>query len=101
MTRTLILVKHAMSASEPAVPSREWHLSDAGRAPCLPLAEQHEGRVPQRAFLPLPGISSRIGAHGGVVGIELRPVSPLIFLLDETLGIRVHHDPPSTTVYTV
>lgn len=40
MMRTLILIKHAMPALEPGVPSREWHLSDAGRARCLPLAEQ-------------------------------------------------------------
>ena len=40
MMRTLILVKHAMPTLEPEVPSRAWHLSDAGRARCLPLAEQ-------------------------------------------------------------
>jgi len=39
MSRRLILVKHAMPALEPGVPSREWRLSDAGRARCLPLAE--------------------------------------------------------------
>jgi broad specificity phosphatase PhoE len=36
----LILVKHAMPALEPGVPSRAWRLSDAGRAGCLPLADQ-------------------------------------------------------------
>lgn len=36
--RTLLLVKHAMPALEPGVPSREWRLSDAGRARCIPLA---------------------------------------------------------------
>lgn len=44
--RTLILVKHAMPALEPDVPSREWHLSAAGRARCLPLAEQIAGYTP-------------------------------------------------------
>ena len=38
--RTLILVKHAMPALEPGVPSREWRLSDVGRALCIPLAER-------------------------------------------------------------
>ncbi len=38
MSRTLILVKHAMPALEPDLPSRQWRLSDAGRASCLPLA---------------------------------------------------------------
>lgn len=36
----LILVKHAMPAREPDVPSRDWHLSDTGRARCIPLAER-------------------------------------------------------------
>jgi len=38
MARTLILVKHAMPALEPGVPSRDWHLSDLGRERCIPLA---------------------------------------------------------------
>jgi broad specificity phosphatase PhoE len=35
----LILVKHAMPDIDPAVPSREWRLSDDGRASCERLAE--------------------------------------------------------------
>ncbi|MDQ6833443.1 MAG: phosphoglycerate mutase family protein [Chloroflexota bacterium] len=38
MARTLIVVKHAMPALEPGVPSRDWRLSDMGRAQCIPLA---------------------------------------------------------------
>ncbi|MGI8690651.1 MAG: histidine phosphatase family protein [Thermomicrobiales bacterium] len=38
MARMLILVKHAMPALEPDVPSRDWQLSDVGRARCIPLA---------------------------------------------------------------
>lgn len=38
MARTLIVVKHAMPALEPDVPSRDWRLSDVGRARCIPLA---------------------------------------------------------------
>lgn len=40
MVRTLILVKHSLPALEPGVPSREWQLSDVGRARCIPLAER-------------------------------------------------------------
>lgn len=40
MTRTLILVKHSLPMLEPDVPSREWRLSDVGRARCLPLADR-------------------------------------------------------------
>ena len=40
MTRTLILVKHALPMLEPGVPSRAWRLSDTGRAQCVPLADQ-------------------------------------------------------------
>ncbi len=40
MSRNLILVKHAMPALEPGVPSRGWRLSDGGRALCIPLAER-------------------------------------------------------------
>jgi len=34
----LVLVKHSLPTLEPGVPSREWRLSDAGRARCVPLA---------------------------------------------------------------
>ena len=44
-------------------------------------------------FLPLLGIRDRIGAEGGVVGVELRPVSPLPFLFDEPLDDRAHWQP--------
>ncbi|MDQ2785058.1 MAG: phosphoglycerate mutase family protein [Chloroflexota bacterium] len=39
MSRSLIFVKHSMPALEPGIPSREWRLSDEGRARCMPLAE--------------------------------------------------------------
>ncbi len=40
MSRSLIFIKHSMPAREPGVPSREWRLSDVGRARCLPRAER-------------------------------------------------------------
>ncbi len=40
MPRTLILVKHSLPALEPGVPSRDWRLSDVGRARCVLLAER-------------------------------------------------------------
>ena len=40
MTRQLILVKHSLPELAPDVPSREWRLSDVGRARCIPLAER-------------------------------------------------------------
>ncbi len=46
MARNLILVKHAMPALEPDVPSRDWQLSDAGRARCIPLAEHLAAYTP-------------------------------------------------------
>jgi broad specificity phosphatase PhoE len=36
--RTLILVKHAMPAIDPARPAHEWPLAEAGRRSCAPLA---------------------------------------------------------------
>lgn len=42
----LILVKHALPALEPGVPSREWHLAEGGRARCLPLAERLAAYTP-------------------------------------------------------
>lgn len=36
--RKLILVKHSLPAIDPAVPAREWHLSDVGRERCQALA---------------------------------------------------------------
>jgi len=38
VSRNLILVKHSLPALEPGVPSHDWHLSDVGRARCIPLA---------------------------------------------------------------
>jgi len=46
MARTLILIKHAMPALEPDVPSRDWHLSDVGRARCIPLAARLAAYTP-------------------------------------------------------
>ena len=40
MSRRLILVKHSLPALEPGVPSREWRLSDEGRARCVVLADR-------------------------------------------------------------
>jgi len=40
MSRTLILVKHSLPALEPGVPSRDWRLSDMGRARCAPLTDR-------------------------------------------------------------
>ncbi|MHB8647508.1 MAG: histidine phosphatase family protein [Thermomicrobiales bacterium] len=40
MPRHLILVKHSLPALAPGVPSREWRLSDVGRARCISLAER-------------------------------------------------------------
>lgn len=40
MSHALIFVKHAMPALEPDIPSRAWHLSDTGRARCIPLAQR-------------------------------------------------------------
>lgn len=46
MSRNLILVKHAMPALEPGVPSREWRLSAGGRARCIPLADHLAAYIP-------------------------------------------------------
>ncbi len=40
MSRSLTFIKHAMPACEPGIPSREWRLSDVGRAQSLPRAER-------------------------------------------------------------
>ena len=40
--RTLLLVKHSLPEIVPELPAREWVLSDAGRARCLPLARRIE-----------------------------------------------------------
>ena len=40
LSRTLILVKHAMPVVESDVPAARWRLSDDGRAACLSLAER-------------------------------------------------------------
>ncbi len=53
----------------------------------------HERSVPQRAFLPLFSIGSRIGAEGGVVRIELRPIPPPLSLLDEPLDDHAERHP--------
>lgn len=46
MARTLILIKHAMPALEPGVPSRDWPLSDVGRTRCIPLAPRLAAYTP-------------------------------------------------------
>lgn len=38
--RKLILIKHARPHVEEEIPSRDWHLSETGRAACEPLAER-------------------------------------------------------------
>src|SRR5439155_8587404 len=44
--RKLILIKHARPEVMPAAPSRDWTLSDAGRASCTALAARLEGLNP-------------------------------------------------------
>ena len=36
----LILIKHSIPAIDPNQPANEWHLSDEGRARCIPLAKE-------------------------------------------------------------
>ena len=45
---TLILIKHAAPLVEPAVPSAEWRLSDAGRVACGALADRVAAHAPAR-----------------------------------------------------
>jgi broad specificity phosphatase PhoE len=40
MSRKLILIKHAAPLVDPAKPSDQWQLSDAGREACVPLAKR-------------------------------------------------------------
>ncbi|HZZ34354.1 MAG TPA: histidine phosphatase family protein, partial [Caulobacteraceae bacterium] len=44
----LILVKHAMPAIDPALPSAQWPLSEGGRAAAAALAEKVRPLAPQR-----------------------------------------------------
>jgi broad specificity phosphatase PhoE len=44
--RTLVLVKHAAPAIEPAAPAASWRLADAGRAACRPLADRLASYAP-------------------------------------------------------
>jgi broad specificity phosphatase PhoE len=44
---TLILVRHSQVAPDPAVPPKQWRLSQAGRDLCLPLAEALRRHTPE------------------------------------------------------
>jgi broad specificity phosphatase PhoE len=38
--RRLIFVRHSLPEIDPSLPAREWHLSEAGRQLCRPLAQE-------------------------------------------------------------
>lgn len=69
--RHLILVKHSLPQIEPAVPAREWQLSDEGRNRCAALAQQlaayrpasivssHEPKAAETAALLAAGLHTR------------------------------------------
>src|SRR5437016_3235896 len=78
MSHTLILVKHAMPALEPDLPSHAWRLSDMGRASCIPLADRLAAYQPTAiAASAEPKATETARIVAGRLGVALEVVADL------------------------